>query len=180
MGSDFVTEKWYGLWWRIPICVMFLGLGLWLGSRAIAGGGWGAVGGLLIAAAGLLSATIVVATPLADGAAHALFGVLGGLVYPDRQAKRPAPMYSPAEARRMEGRYKEAIAAYEAILKEYPGDGRSYLALMDIAWQDLHDARLAMDFYRRGEMAVTDKAYLDEMRQAYEVFVRELPGWHGD
>ena len=169
-------EKWHGLGWRLPLCALFLLLaGRALGIGCAAGGMIFSLPGLLMAAAALIAAAIMVAPPLANAASHLFIGsFLAGVIFPNDHGGRPPPAYGPAEARRMEGLYEESIQAYEAILAECPADGRCYLALMDIAWRDLHDARRAMGFYQRASAAVKDKAYRQEMRHAYEDFAPGL------
>ena len=183
--GEILTEKWHGLWWRIPICCLFL-FGAWrlFSGCGQSGGMLGALAGLVFAAACLIMASIVAAPVLAHWVAHNVFGSLGGLFFPERTGKRPPAIYGPAESRRMEGRTAEAFEAYEAILAEYPDDGRCYLAMMDIAWQDMQNAALANGFYRRAREAVKDEQYLAEMRQAYDDFAPYLedrlraPGSH--
>lgn len=169
-------ERWDGLGWRLPLSLFFAALALFLANLALHASSMLLCLALLVfAAASLLMAVIVMGTILAGVASHFFVGAfLVDLIYPDRRARRPPPVYGPAEARRMEGRYEEAIQAYEAILAEYPADGHCYLALMDIAWRELHDARRAMGFYQRASAAVKDKAYRQEMRQAYEDFAPGL------
>ncbi len=165
-------EKWHGMSWRLPLCAIFLSLSFFLAQMGLRSGNMLTVFAcLLFAAASLVAAVITMATVMAEGASKMfLGGLLGNLIFPDQHATRPPPAYSPAEARRMEGRFEEAIKAYEEILAEYPDDGRVHLALMDIAWRDLEDARRAMRFYQRARKVVKDEAYLKEMQQAYEDF----------
>ncbi len=129
--------------------------------------------GLLMAAAALISAAIVIASPLTEWVVNTFANSIANLFFPDKKSPR-LPIYGPAEARRMEGRYEEAIQAYEAILAEFPADGRCYLALMDIAWRDLQDARRAMGFYQRATQAVKNASWRGEMRHAYEDFAPAL------
>ena len=173
--GEFLAEKWHGLWWRIPLCCLFLFGAGWLFIGGLQQGSMlGVYAGMVFAAACLIMAAIVAAPVLAHWVAHNAFGSLGGLFFPERTSKRVPPVYGPAESRRMEGRPTKALEAYEAILAEYPDDGRCYLAMMDIAWQDMQNAALANGFYRRAREAVKDEEHLTEMRQAYDDFAPYL------
>ena len=162
------TERWHGLWWRVPLCGAIAAAALKLGSNP------GTINGIVVYTGALASIACTMADPLSGWTANYSFGWLGRLFYPERTFKRVPPIYGPAESRRMEGRPAEALEAYEAILAEYPDDGRCYLAMMDIAWQDMEDAGLAHNFYRRARQAVSDEEYLAEMRQAYDDFAPSL------
>lgn len=173
--ANIPTEKWFGLWWRIPICLLaLLGMAKFF-LDGLRGGGFGAVGSLLMSVACLILAALVMAPPLAEFVAvYLLNGIFGGLFYPERRNRRPPPVYGPAEARRMEGDYQAAIRAYEEILAEFPDSARAYLALMDIAWLDMTDAPLAMSFYQRALAVIKDEACRKEMQQAYADFAPYL------
>lgn len=175
MADNIPTEKWLGLWWRIPVCLLALVGMVKLFLGGLRAGGFGAVGTLVLSAACLILAAFVMAPPLAEFVAvYLLNGIFGGLFYPERRNRRPPPVYGPAEARRMEGDYQAAIQAYEEILAEFPDNARAYLALMDIAWLDMTDAPLAMSFYQRALAVIKDEASRKEMQQAYADFAPYL------
>jgi len=173
--GEILAEKWHGLWWRVPLCCLFLFGAAWLFLSGLEKGGMLAVyGTVVLATACLILAAMTMAPVLAHWVAHNVFGSLAGLFFPERTFRRVPPAYGPAESRRMEGRPTKALEAYEAILVEYPDDGRCYLAMMDTAWQDMQNAALANGFYRRARAVVKDEEYLAEMRQAYDDFAPYL------
>jgi len=166
--SKLPMEKWHGLWWRLPLCALVVLRALTLGT------GSGPLVLLLILVGTLMLVACIMASPMSGWAANQSFGWLGNLFYPERTSKRIPPIYGPAESRRMAGHPAEALEAYEAILVEYPENGRCYLAMMDIAWQDMQDAGLANNFYRRARQTVKNEDCLAEMRQAYDDFAPYL------
>lgn len=168
------TEKWLGLWWRIPLCLLVLLGAARFFVEGLKGMGIGVVGSLLLAVACLIVAAALMAPPLAEWGAACLNGLFGGMLYPERRSRRPPPVYGPAEARRLEGDYEGAIQAYEDILAEFPDNARAYLGLMDIAWLDLTDAPRALAFYNRALAAIKDEACRKEFQQAYEDFAPYL------
>jgi tetratricopeptide (TPR) repeat protein len=172
--GEFWHEKWCGLWWRLPLAAFFLFFAARLFMRGVGGGGWGSVPALIFAAAALIVGATIMAPAIAEWLAGVTFAPLAGLLFPERKITRRPPTYGPAEARRMEAQYEKAIQEYEAILMEYPNDGQSFLALMDIAWRDMGDARRAMNYYHRARVAVKDEGYLQEMKLAYEDFAPYL------
>jgi tetratricopeptide (TPR) repeat protein len=167
-----VFAKWDGLWWRLPGASIFTFLSAQLFIGGLSSGG--VVGAVIFATASLTVAATFMAPVFSLWLAKTAFAPLAGLFYPDRKNKRPPAVYGPAEALRADAHYEEAIQAYEAILAEHPGDARCYLALMDIAWRDMGDARRAMNYYHLARGAVKDEEYLEEMRLAYEDFAPYL------
>lgn len=120
------------------------GLGWWL--LATASGGFGATPRLLFGMGFIVMAAIVVAAPLARLIAEPT----GNLFYPAKRRSRPLPMYSIPQAKRKQGHYEEAIAGFEQIAADYPGEVKPYIEMVDIAIMDLKDPDRAKAIFQRG------------------------------
>jgi len=98
-------------------------------------------------------AGIVVAPPLAGLIAEPA----GGLFHP-RHPARQQPSYDVAEARRRQGRFAEALDAYERVVERFPTDVHAWTAMLDVASLDLRDAARAEAIARRALAALPDEA----------------------
>ncbi len=106
-------------------------------------------------------AGIVVAPPLAGLIAEPA----GGLFHP-RHPARQEPSHDIAEARRRQGRYAEALDAYERVVERFPGDVSGWIAMLDVASVDLRDAARADAIARRALAALPDAASRMQFLQA--------------
>ena len=86
--------------------------------------------GLACAAA----AGIILAPPFA-----ALIALPAGSLFFPRRPARPEPGYSVAEARRKRGEYEASIDEYQRIAEQFPAEVHPHVAMMEIAFVDLHD-----------------------------------------
>lgn len=77
----------------------------------------------------------------------------GSLFYPRRRAL-PVPCRSIAEAKRAQGRYEEALGAYETVVAEFPDDLDSWLAMVEIALLHLRDVARGDALARRALLAL--------------------------
>jgi hypothetical protein len=105
---------------------------------------------------------------------------LRGLFYPRRYAARPAPMYGIPESKRAKGRYEEAIADYERIAAEYPGELRPYVGMIEIAIVNLRDPQRAARVFERGVAALEDPDARDALARVYSgvrTRMEEQPDW---
>ncbi|MBN2452533.1 MAG: hypothetical protein JXR77_19265 [Lentisphaeria bacterium] len=146
---------------RLAIAAPFATLGMIVLVKGAWAGGFATAGALILATACFLVAGIA----LAPWVAEAVATPAGNLFFPDRKYSRAQPRYSIPEGHRARCEFQAAMDAYEAILVEFPGDARCFIALMDIAVTELHDAALAEGIYRRacGEVVGgTDRHRLDE------------------
>jgi outer membrane protein assembly factor BamD (BamD/ComL family) len=71
----------------------------------------------------------------------------GSLFFP-RRATEPQPGYSRAVAQRKRGQFNQAIAEYESIATQFPTEVRAFVAMIEIAIVDLHDAERARQIAR--------------------------------
>ena len=99
----------------------------------------------------------------------------GGILWGSRGGK-VQPIYGIPEARACEGRYEEAIAEYEAIMEEFPGEVKPYVEIIEIACRRLNDAGMAKEYYDRGMAAFSrrpeDQGRIEAMYRANSSFLR--------
>ena len=101
---------------------------------------------------------------------------IGSLFYPSDHAEQPAPQYSIPESKRKSGLFEEAIAGYEKIAAQYPGDVRPYLAMMEIAIVDLKDPERGSRFYDKGMSAITTPEGQESLSSFYLAHCSRLAG----
>ena len=106
----------------------------------------------------ILAAALVVAKPLAALVAEPVLS----LFFPRHRA-RHEPAYSRADAIRLRGRYEDAIAAYQDIADEFPNELRPYVAMMEIALQNLGDAEFGDAIVKRGLTLLRDDPQRHEL-----------------
>lgn len=128
-------------------------------------GSWDA----LLPILGAMLCFIVGACILAFPIAHAFSEPWGALYFSTRMPDGKTPMYGIPQSKRKKGEYEGAMAAYEAILAEYPTELRAYVEMMDLAVMDLRDVSRAERIYDRGLLAIQnedDRRALSAMYQA--------------
>ena len=147
--------------WTIFRRAVPAGLALAIGTGLLLGAGDPLT--MLLGFAFYFVAAIFLARPLA----HWLAEPIGGLLWPKRYYDKPQPMYGIPESRRIRGLPEEAIAEYEKIAAEHPGEVRPWLEMIDIALTDLHDPERANAFFQRGLAALSQPAGKDHLARVY-------------
>lgn len=155
---------------RLVVAVPLAVLGLMAMVSALRTGGFAAAGYVLFAAACFVGAGAMVAPWMAARIGNAAAGIL----YPDRHFDRPQPVFSLAEAKRAQGKPREALDAYELVLLEHPQEVRCYIAMMDTAARDLHDPTLAEGYYRRAGECIAEAKALTQLRQARDEILQDF------
>lgn len=128
-------------------------------------GSWGALVPILGAMLCFVLGAILLAFPLARLFAEPW----GSLYFPSWRPQQKAPMYGIPQAKRKQGQFESAMALYEAIVNEYPGELRAYVEMMDMAVVDLKDLRRAERIYEQARTAIQnedDLRALDAMYRA--------------
>lgn len=87
----------------------------------------------------IISGALILAWPLACLVAEPS----GNIFFPECYYDRPQPNYSICQAKRKQGKPHEALAAFEALVEEYPQEVHAYSEMIDIAVVDLRDAEMA-------------------------------------
>lgn len=148
---------------RLLVALPFLGFGVLLLFRA--GGGWGAGAAQgLFGSAMILIAAVILAFPLA----RLLAEPVGSLFYPSGKFDRPQPMYSIPAGKRKKTLYEEAIADYEKIAADHPGEVKPYIEIIDITVTDLHDKARARRVYEAGIGALADEDARGRLHEMFE------------
>jgi hypothetical protein len=138
------------------IGVIFTGIGLLLGALV------GAKGGLLLlfaAGTGTVSALVVryVSHGFADGAARAV----GAFLFPSGASSPYEPTFSAHDALEASGDVSGAIAAYDATLRESPGNPRVLRQAAELHWRagDARRAAALLETLRRATPSREDELY---------------------
>ena len=142
-------------WWLLR-SVIPAGACFAVGWRLLMGIGPGGMGDLSDAFIGL-GLVVLTAILLAPMVSRLIAMPSGALFYPQLRARRPAPMYNQAESRRKEGRFDEAMDLLQAIAEKYPRELRPYLDMIEIAFVDLRNPKLANATYQRAMRSFTKR-----------------------
>lgn len=149
---------------RLAIAAPFFALGAFLVARNGRTNVLGVLWGLGFMTIGVAIVTVPLAGLLAEP--------IGGLVYfQGRHRDKLGPIYSMAEAMRSAGRYQEALAEYERMTHEFPGEIKPYVEMIDIAVVSLKDGPLAESFFHKGMEAFEKR---EEARQTLKVRYGEI------
>lgn len=118
---------------------------------------------------------IIVALPLARLIAEPA----GRLFWPEERFDRPQPMYGIPESLRAKGRYEEALAGFEQIAADYPGEVKPHVAMIDIAIVDLKDADRAQAIFQRGVEGLKKQEDKETLARMYSAIRTRLPAGGG-
>jgi hypothetical protein len=132
----------------------------------------GVIAGVLL----MIPGAILLGFPLAERASQRW----GSLLFPDEYPSRPAPRYSPAEAKAKRGEYEAAMAAYTQIAEDYPEEVKPYVDMIEIAVSRLGDGARAHSIYEQGMACLEDpdaKDVLARMYRGIKSKLDEKPSW---
>lgn len=162
-------------WLPAAAGLLLVGAGFAVGSRA--GGGLVSGFAMAIIAMGLiLAGAVCLALPLS----RLLSRGAGGLYFPDEKLDRPPPLYSRAEALAKMDRFDEAMAAYEAIARDYPDEVKPYIDMIEIAIRHYRDPERANRIFRQGIAALRngdDRDTLSRMYRGIRSRIAEKKDW---
>jgi hypothetical protein len=154
---------------RSLIAVPFFVLGFFVLFHAQGGLVGGFAMGLLGCGAIIVGA-IVIAFPLARLIAEPS----GSLFLPKEHFDRPQPRYGIPQSKRAQGLYEEAMAGFEKIAEEYPGEVKPYIEMIDIAIVNLKDPQRAYRIYQRGISTLKKREDRDVVVRMYEAIRSRL------
>jgi len=123
----------------------------------------------------MIVGALIVAPPLAELFAEPT----GSLFWPSDQYDRPQPQYSIPQSKRARGLYEEAMAGFEKIAAEYPGETQPYVEMIDIAIVNLPDLPRAKAILQRGFSVLKkdeDREALVRMFCAIQTRLNSRPG----
>ena len=135
----------------------------------------GNIGFLFIGFALFIVGAIILAFPLAALIAEPT----GNLFWPSAHYDRPQPAYSIPQSKRARGLYEEAMAGFEKIAEEHPGEMQPYVEMIDIAIVNLHDQKRANAIFHRGISVLKkseDRETLVRMYRAIQTRLNSRPG----
>ena len=93
-----------------------------------------------------VAGAVIIAGPIASLIAEPS----GNLFWPGRHFDRPQPVYGIPQSKRAKGLYEDAMAGFEKIAAEYPGEVKPYIEMIDIAIVNLKDPERASRIFERG------------------------------
>ena len=145
-------EIWLRIGWHAAIGAVPIAIG-WSLMATAEGGMAAAAAQLMFGVAFVITGATIVALPIA----RLLAEPAGSIFFPERYNERPLPNYSIHQAKRKQGKPREAISGFEKLLEEYPQEVNAYVEMIDIAVVDLQDRELAEKILRKGQ-ATLEKA----------------------
>ncbi len=98
----------------------------------------------------------------------------GSLYFSNRSASGKAPMYGIPQAKRKKGLFEEAMADYEAIIRDHPGELRAYVEMMDMAVVDMQDLHRAELVFEQGMLALQSENDLRALKAMYRAITSRI------
>jgi len=87
---------------------------------------------------------------------------------------KPQPVYGIPEARRKEGRSRDAYDGFRAIATEHPQEVKAYIAMIDVAIIDMKDPTLAREALDSGLAALRDPKDHHALQTMYDAILTRL------
>lgn len=138
-------------------------------------GSWEAVLSILGAMGLFLLGACLLAFPLAEWSA----APWGSLYFTNAKPRGKAPVYGIPQARRKKGQFEEAMQAYEAITREYPGQLQAYVEMMDMAVVDLRDLGRAERIYERALLDIQNEGDRRALSAMYRAIASRITASRG-
>jgi tetratricopeptide (TPR) repeat protein len=99
----------------------------------------------------------------------------GSLLYPSDSFLKPPPATSQAQARRIKGDFEAAMELYTAIVADYPRETRAWIAMVEIALENLKDVSMATDILKRALAVTTAQGARKALQCAFDEKMEALP-----
>lgn len=96
----------------------------------------------------------------------------GSLFMPDEKAAGPSPLYGIPERQKAKGKYEEAMAEYQKLVEQFPGEVKAYVEMINIAAFNFKNMEQAYGIYQRALATVED----EDKKKALSTFFRHLRG----
>jgi hypothetical protein len=84
------------------------------------------------------------------------------------------PNYTVPESKVAHGKYAEAEAEYEKIIKDFPDEAKPHIALIDLAVTRLNDGDIAAKLYERGMNMLGNKKSRETLTRMYNAIKSRL------
>ncbi len=99
----------------------------------------------------------------------------GFLFYPNDTSLKPPPAYSQAQTRRIKGDFEAAMELYTKIVSGHPQEIRAWIAMVEIALEDLNDAAMAKNILKRGLAALDAEGGKKVLQKSFDEKIELLP-----
>ena len=117
-------------------------------------------------------AALIVAKPLIE----ILGEPLRALFYPAQRFSKPVPMYSVPQSKRVRGDFDEALADYEVMEVEYPGDLEIYRGMLELLVLDIKDPTKASAVFQRALLSLKKPQERDGLAALYQGIQSQAAG----
>ncbi len=134
------------------------------------GGSWDALPHILGGMVCFVLGSCAFAVPLARWLAEPW----GSLYFSNRRASGKAPMYGIPQAKRKKGMFEEAMADYEAIVRDHPDELRAYVEMMDMAVVDMQDLHRAELVFEHGLLVLQNEHDLRALKAMYRAIASRI------
>ncbi len=132
--------------------------------------GTGELTGLLLILGGIVLVAIIIGTYLGRVSGSGLTELF---MSTQARFRKPQPVYSTPRALVKQRQYKEAVEAYQEILKEHKEDPTALFELALLYDEKLRDYDNALDCYSRAEQTAPDKDTLvGSLNRKADIYVR--------
>jgi hypothetical protein len=92
----------------------------------------------------------------------------GTLLLSGNRKRMPPPVYSIPEAKRLKGDFKGALRLYREITGAHPGEIRAWLAMLEIACENLGDRQRATGILNEGLALLVDEKSKMLLQRSYD------------
>ena len=130
--------------------------------------GFGVIAGLPLGFGGAL----IVAPRLLDLLAEPFRAVF----YPLERFKKPVPMYSVPMAKRKRGDLEGALADYEVLERDYPGDLEVYQGMLELLLLEIQGREKASVVYQSALLALKKDREREQLTFIYQGMLSQLDG----
>jgi len=159
------TDLFSGLLGRLLLALPFLGIQAWLAIS------WGAFGGIAGMPFGAVAA-IILWPRLGEIAAEPFRAML----YPIQRFDKPVPMYSVPMSKRARGAYAAALADYERMELEYPGDMEVYRNMLELLILEMKDPEKASEVFQRALRSLRKTEQREGLARIYQGMLSQVKG----
>lgn len=147
---------------RLPILAILLGMMVWTLFQASKGGMGGVIGASFIILGLFIVSCTIIAPPIAAFLAEPF-----AELYMPKGEVIPPPLYYLVEKYESEGRFDEALAEYQKILRYHPQDYPAHEGRMRLAVHGLRDVDLARNYFRESCSHLKDPQAVKDLEAAW-------------
>jgi hypothetical protein len=112
----------------------------------------------------LIASAAIVARPVV----YFLTRGAGSLFFPNSTSQNKPPLYSMAQAKRIQGNYNDAFQLYNEIVKVHPQELSAWRAMVEISLDNLKDVKLAQKVLEKGLHAIPTVNGRDLLQRTFD------------